>query len=85
MSQQARLHAHLSSLYPADAVPGILERLIERLQTFAESPVARTGAFSRPALSEKTAVLITYGDQVSEQGMAPLRTLAEVAEDTLQG
>ena len=85
MSQQVRLHAHLSALYPADAVPGILERLAERLKAFAESPAARTGATRRPALSEKTAVLITYGDQVSEQGKPPLRTLAEVAENTLLG
>jgi sucrose phosphorylase len=36
-------------------------------------------------LTEQDVFLITYGDQVTEQGQAPLRTLAEVLEETVWG
>jgi sucrose phosphorylase len=36
-------------------------------------------------LSERDAILITYGDQISEPGHSPLRTLADFADTYLQG
>jgi glycosidase len=82
-AHRARLQAHLVELYPADDVPRVLERLVGLLERFLE---ARPPSLSEaPPLDESTALLITYPDQVTEPGVAPLRTLREFLAQHLGG
>jgi sucrose phosphorylase len=59
----------------------------ERAFAAAQKKLAAfAGAPRRPApLSERDAILITYGDMLREPGVAPLRTLARFAEARLAG
>jgi len=74
---RSRLRDHLAALYGRSCTAGILERLEGRLDAFCAEAV---DAPSRPPLSERTAVLVTYADQVRRPGSAPLRTLGEILE-----
>ncbi|MBL8094676.1 MAG: sugar phosphorylase [Anaerolineales bacterium] len=74
---------YLIDLYGRERAPEIASRL-EAVIT------AHTGGRSNAAgrtisLSERDALLITYGDQVTAPGEAPLRTLAQVCDERLQG
>jgi len=77
----SRLSEHLEFLYGPTRARGVLERLIVRLKGF----VRGEGVRPRPSLSERTSILITYGDQVSEPGAPPLHTLGDVLEETVSG
>ena len=78
---EARLQEHLAVVYGPRS-QGILERLVGRLAAFARS---KTADVRRPPLSEQTGLLITYADQVTEAGIAPLHTLAETLKGTVAG
>ena len=88
---QARICDHLAFLYGADRADDLWAQLRERMATFCrkhpqrapDQRTRRTPAADR--LSERDAVLITYGDQIGEPGRPPLQTLAEFAESHLQG
>jgi len=79
---EARLREHLAVLYGARGVP-VLERLLKRLAALAARDRSRDGARAR--LSEKTSVLITYADQITEPGIAPLHSLTETLKQTVGG
>jgi sucrose phosphorylase len=68
-------------LYGAEAAPGLLARLRERLDVYR----GRIPTPSDTTLTERDALLITYGDQVTEPGEAPLRTLADFCARHLAG
>jgi len=71
----------LTQLYGKPAASTLLESLQARLDTFPVillSPVARDGQ-----LNHKDVMLITYGDQVTEPGNAPLTSLADFCEEYL--
>jgi len=78
-----RLLEHLHHLYDPGVVPDVAERLASRLERFLADAAARSEVVRQP-LSEKTAVLITYADQITEPAVAPLRTLADTAHRLLQ-
>ncbi len=82
---RTRLRDHLTCLYDEHVVPDVHRRLIERLEREARETRSPTGAPRRPPLSERSAVLITYGDQVREPGIPPLRTLTDVVDETARG
>ena len=68
---------HLSFLYGKAGAAGIaprLERLMHERFPQALSPAIRR---RRLSLTERDALLITYGDQVREPGATPLRTLSD--------
>lgn len=71
----ARLRASLERLYPEPEAGRTSERLVALLsEHLAEHPPPADA----PALFDETdVVLITYGDQVTEPGRAPLATLAD--------
>jgi glycosidase len=74
---------HLAFLYGAEQVGALWPRLETMLSDFHQR---RPGLAARDAiapLSEKDAILITYGDQFREPGIAPLRTLHQVLAETL--
>ncbi len=55
-----------------------LVRLIDRYRSRIASPMETT-------ISERDAILITYGDQVQQTGITPLRALAEFCDEVLSG
>lgn len=69
--------AHLAGLYGLAAAQELeprLENLMRRRASeIRPAPAVPTGALS---LSQRDALLITYGDQVTEAGLPPLRSLA---------
>jgi glycosidase len=75
-----RILEHLEFLYPPQA-RSVLERLRKLLEAFPRAQAA-------PGLerwSEKDAILITYGDQIREEGRPPLRTLHGFLRERLRG
>ncbi len=81
-SPRDRIREHLAFLYGADRAPDLMRRLEAILDAFhRRNPrLAGNGPARRDRLTEKDAVLITYGDQVTEPGKRPLVTLTEVLE-----
>jgi glycosidase len=82
---RARLFDHLSALYGSADAPEILKQLTGQMEAFTRNLVLPENAAGRPALSERTAVLITYGDQVHEPHASLLHTLVDVLEETASG
>ncbi|MGC9397871.1 MAG: alpha-amylase family glycosyl hydrolase [Anaerolineae bacterium] len=87
---EARIVDHLRFLYPEAAPEALWTRLRARLEAFrAAHPELRQPLPPEERLTERDAILITYGDQVTEPGRAPLATLADVlttyAGDVISG
>ena len=82
---EERIRKHLQFLYPDDA-DRLWEIMEVKLEAYATT-YPQEGEVRPPAerLSQRDAVLITYGDQVQEPGRAPLQTLAEVGAEWLDG
>ena len=80
-----RILSHLRCLYP-EAAANVWERLNARLESFrATHPEIQEALSPEERLTEQDAILITYGDQVTEAGAAPLETLADVLTDYAKG
>ncbi len=76
-----KILAHLVYLYgdqEGRATYDRLVRLIDRYRSRIASPMETT-------ISERDAILITYGDQVQQTGITPLRALAEFCDEVLSG
>jgi glycosidase len=82
-AHQARLQAHLERLYPVETALRTFERLAALLERFLEERPASAG--EALPLDESAALLITYPDQITEPGVAPLRTLRQFLADHLAG
>jgi len=86
LSEQLEQHLldHLTFLYGAEQAPTLLEQLRAILAQFRKRPPRLPAAEKCPPprerLTERDAILITYGDQVTEPGKPPLQTLTEVLE-----
>jgi sucrose phosphorylase len=86
---------HLTFLYGATAAGPVDSRLrelirrhrTERPEATAEAAAAASTAAPAGALrlTQRDALLITYGDQVREPGVAPLQTLGEFLEEHAAG
>ncbi len=79
----ARLHAHLAFLYGGKRAAALLPAVRARIEAFR-----RAHPFPPPSeerLTEKDALLITYGDQFQEAGRPPLQTLADFLTRRLEG
>jgi len=80
----------LSSLYGQATAAQVWQSLAARLDAFrASHPALTEQAASSPRLphgrlTERDAILITYGDQLSEPGPPPLHTLAAFLDDHLR-
>ena len=84
MPAERALREHLAFLYG----PGEAERVWPRLTALLTDFAARhpqLGARRGERLSERDAVLITYGDQLRAAGEAPLRTLRRFLSTHLRG
>lgn len=71
----------LQELYGSERAPLVHQRL----QALIERYRGRIPAPEDSSLSERDALLITYGDQVREESKPPLQTLAEFCETHLRG
>lgn len=76
-----RILAFLTALYGEETAQRILPRLRILLANYAPQ-IPRV---SDPSLTERDALLITYGDQVCEPGVPPLATLGEFCHTYLKG
>lgn len=76
---------HLTYLYGQAAGQVAFERLLNIIERYRRqiSPPKDKGAGYR--LSERDAILITYGDQVREEGRSPLHTLGSFCQQHLLG
>lgn len=73
-----QLHEHLAAIYPADQVESTYKALVSQIESFRQAhPELATGTTSE-RFSERDVILITYGDQIREEGKAPLQSLYEV-------
>jgi sucrose phosphorylase len=75
----------LESVYPPEAIAALGPRLAALLERSARTPVTAASALRAGALDERDAILITYADQVTQPGIAPLRALAEFCAAHLRG
>jgi glycosidase len=82
---ESRITNHLTFLYGAERTPAILERLRAILTWFQQRNPYIQERSTDERLTEKDIVLITYGDQVSEPGVSPFQTLAEILEKHVRG
>ena len=71
---------HLIALYGEAQGHIITNRLLDILDRYR--PLIRSQRFD---LSERDAILITYGDQVQDTGAPPLRVLADFCQRHLTG
>jgi sucrose phosphorylase len=85
MRMNCLIQHHLAYLYGGEVAQGLVPR-VERLLNEHRALLTAKSSSRQPALlSERDCLLITYGDQVREPGVAPLRSLAEFAEKHLSG
>jgi len=78
MSDQETIRASLIALYGPDVGSSTHARLATRLARFPKQ-------YETSRLTERDTILITYGDEVSESGGAPLHTLAAFCRKYLLG
>src|SRR5512137_2492097 len=78
---------HLIALYGDSAGQAAHGRLMRVLDGYRPRLASIPGSSGSGAggLTERDAILITYGDQVREPGVAPLQTLARFGERHLAG
>lgn len=84
MEKQTSIREHLVTLYGENVAAVLWPRLAELLYDFRRRLPRPGGPRGPLALTERDALLITYGDMVGEDGEAPLRTLAEFCEAHLR-
>jgi len=78
---QDRIDQLLAELYGAESAAGLQPELGELIERYRN----RLPGLPQQGLSQRSAILITYGDQVQQAGQLPLATLADFAETWLSG
>jgi glycosidase len=82
-SLHSRILDHLGYLYGSETAGSVWPRLEAMLRDFCRrNPILAVGP-AEGTLTERDAILITYGDQVREPGSPPLQTLHQVLAETL--
>jgi sucrose phosphorylase len=82
-SLQAKIFDHLSALYGQEEAESTWQRLDAILDDFARRNAALASEAVAQPLTQRDAILITYGDQFQEPGVPPLQTLRSVLIQTL--
>ncbi|RLC94841.1 MAG: sugar phosphorylase [Chloroflexi bacterium] len=85
MTPEAHITDHLTFLYGPEQAGVALEQLLAILDDFRLRNPRLQEQVTGERLTEQDVILITYGDQVTEQGKPPLQTLAEVLETHVKG
>lgn len=78
MKLGTKIQDHLTYLYGAEAANAIALSLKEILADFQERNPHLQANTPTDRVTEKDAILITYGDQISEEDVPPLQSLTEV-------
>ena len=73
---EKKLFDHLAFLYGEEKAPALTERFVASLNKARERYPELTKSSAEEKVSERDAILITYGDMVQKPGEAPLKTLA---------
>lgn len=73
---EKKLYDHLLFLYGEDKASAQIKRFLDLLNKFHSEKGNLSEARSREKVSERDAILITYGDMVQRPGEVPLKTLA---------
>ncbi|HMR66581.1 MAG TPA: alpha-amylase family glycosyl hydrolase, partial [Anaerolineae bacterium] len=77
---------HLTFVYGPDSAGTVLAKLKKRLADFQKDhPDLAQPLAPNDRVTQADSILITYGDQIQEPDKAPLRSLAEVLDQHLQG
>jgi sucrose phosphorylase len=84
-SLRARILDHLVFLYGGEQADSVWQRLYVILDDFHRRTLATKRAPAGDNLSERDAILITYGDQFREPDTPPLQTLHRTLTQTLGG
>jgi glycosidase len=82
MTPESRIQDHLNFLYGKREAERVWTQLKDRLADFQErNPhLGEKAIQSAESLTQRDAILITYGDQISAPGRSPLQTLADFLE-----
>ena len=78
------LYEHLAFLYGAEQAAPLIEKL-DQLITAFEADVPQSVKHSQTRVTERDAVLITYGDMVHSERETPLHTLAKFLTERIAG
>ena len=85
MKLESKIQNHLICLYGEKSAKQIISVLEKIILDFKERNPLLSSNPSRDRITEKDAILITYGDQISEEGKPPLQSLTEVLTKFTQG
>ncbi len=85
MTPESRIQDHLNFLYGKREAERVWAQLKDRLADFQACNPQLGERATQPAesLTQRDAILITYGDQISAPGRSPLQTLADFLETQL--
>ncbi len=78
------LYRHLAFLYGTKSAANLIKQINRLIKTY-QPQIDPSEANSQTRLTERDAVLITYGDMVQSEGEAPLRTLSDFLIDRVSG
>jgi len=82
---QGKILNHLAFLYGAEQAGALWQRLEALLSDFARRNPALAVPSTTGKLTERDALLITYGDQFTEPSVSPLQTLHRILSGALNG
>src|SRR5205823_4406851 len=77
------IESHLRFLYGESVAQAVYRQVQDRVRNALSADVPATRSSLR--LTERDALLITYGDQVQQPGEPPLQTLGTFLEEHLRG
>ena len=80
---QTRILDHLKFLYDDDEAARVWQKLESMLDDYCQHHLSLVLADQAGPLTERDAILITYGDQFREPGHPPLQTLHQVLAESL--
>lgn len=84
LTSNSQLQEHVVALFGEHAADSVLHRLRVLLDDFRPRLPGSAGPRGRLPLTERDALLITYGDMISEVGKPPLQTLEEFCDAHLR-
>ena len=82
---QTTILEHLTALYGHEQAHGAWRQLEDILRDFHRRNPSLLSDSTPPPLTERAAILITYGDSLKKEGEAPLATLHAFANQYLKG
>ncbi len=85
MTPEERIQRTLAFLYGTQPAKSLWTKFESLLQNYRQDAAPSGQPHRKPALSEKDAILITYGNQVQAPSVPPLKTLSQFLQDYAAG